>query len=298
VIMLLGMFERAHAFCQPGDEQICFANGEEGTRVCGANSQYGPCSTATPPPPTCPAIAPIPSDSFQCECKSRSQTRCADTITAAICGSLNTSARSLNYINDSAVTWLTANGYCAVVYDMMDGNGTRLQGVCRPGCFAEDTQIMTGFNDDGSACNAPAAAITELDTLLSMADESNLVGVELVSRSIRTPVHGPETPALFVFALGNGSTLRVTQHHPMVLANGLIVEAAQVKHGAAFVGIDGKPVAVTSISREQTTGDVYNFETASDTQLGHIIVAEGVLVGDLKLQNDLASEQTSIELRR
>jgi hypothetical protein len=101
-----------------------------------------------------------------------------------------------------------------------------------------------------------------------------------------------------VFALSNGARLRVTQHHPMILEDGVIVEAAQVEAGASFIGVGGQAVAVASITRESTKEDVFNFQTVGDTQLGHVIVANGVLVGDLKLQNELAAEQASIELRR
>jgi len=266
--------------------------------ICTAQDCPGGPPPPPPPPPTCPTIAPIPSNSFVTSCLSNNMSRCADEITSSVCDILRNQAQSQGYITPEAASWLAARGYCPAVYDMGDGWGTRLRGVCRWGCFAEDTEMLTGFTDDGQVLTTPAAQITAADTLMSMADESSFVETELVPRAIGTPVHGEEKPPLFVFVLGNGSTLRVTQHHPMVLASGLIVEAAQVETGASFVGIDGKPVAVRSISRERATGDVYNFETASDTQLGHIIVAEGVLVGDLKLQNDLAREQSSIELRR
>jgi hypothetical protein len=237
------------------------------------------------------------SDSFETQCKVVTA-RCGNEITPEACAGLTSSARVLNYIADDAVAWLTANGYCPVGYDSGDGHGAHLQYVCKQGCFAEDTEILSGFTADGEPLTTAASQIKAADTLMSMADESSLAEVGLVPRPIGAPIHGPEKPPLFAFALANGSTLRVTQHHPMVLASGIIVEARQVKSGASFVGFDGKPVAITSITRERTTGEVYNFETASDTELGHIIVAEGVLVGDLKLQDDLAREEGAIALRR
>ncbi len=66
----------------------------------------------------------------------------------------------------------------------------------------------------------------------------------------------------------------------------------------SFVGIDGESVAITSITRENAIDDVFGFQTAGETQLSHIIAAEGVLVGDLKLQNELALEDGSIAIRR
>ena len=66
----------------------------------------------------------------------------------------------------------------------------------------------------------------------------------------------------------------------------------------SFVRLDGQPVKVTAIAREKPTADVFNFETAGATHMSHIIVAEGVLVGDLKIQDELADEEGSIALRR
>jgi hypothetical protein len=217
-------------------------------------------------------------------------------VTREACASLRQTALTLMLITDDAFNWMAGLDYCPIV--VLDAGTAHLTGICSRGCFAGDTEILTGCTDGGETCTTPASQLTADDTLMSLADQSSVPNIKLVSRSIDRSIHGPEDVPLFVFALGNGSTLRVTQHHPMVLANGSIVEASHVAAGAAFAGRDGKPVAVTSISRERTKGDVYNFETSSDTQLGHIIVAEGVLVGDLKLQNNVAFEEHSIELRR
>jgi hypothetical protein len=228
---------------------------------------------------------------------SRCVTAMGGDVTPAACAGLRQTALTLMLITTDAFNWLASLDYCPVV--VLDaGNVAHLTGVCSRGCFAGDTEMLTGCADGGEACTTPASQLTADDTLMSLTDQSSVPNIKLEPRSIGRTVRGPEEPPLFVFALGNGSTLRVTQHHPMVLANGSIVEASHVDRGAAFAGSNGKPVAVTSISRERTKGDVYNFETASNTQLGHIIVAEGVLVGDLKLQNNVAFEERSIELRR
>jgi hypothetical protein len=193
-------------------------------------------------------------------------------------------------------SFLKNNNFCPIVLSM-NGN-RRIYDFCPMGCFAADTQILGSVTGDTEASYAPASMFNLQSTLMSMTDEASLNAVTLTTRPVERFVHGPEEPPLFVFKLTNGSTLRVTQHHPMVLHNGQIIEAAKVDEHMTFVGVDGKRVAITSITREKAIGDVFNFQTAGDTQLSHIIVAEGVLVGDLKLQNDLAYEQQSINLRR
>lgn len=51
-IAFFGVAREAHAFCQPGDVQVCFVNGVQGTRTCQSNGMYGPCSVIPPPPPS------------------------------------------------------------------------------------------------------------------------------------------------------------------------------------------------------------------------------------------------------
>ncbi len=49
---------------------------------------------------------------------------------------------------------------------------------------------------------------------------------------------------------------------------------------------------------QTTNEDVYNFRVVGNDAQAHIIVAEGVFVGDLSWQNELAAEMESIRLRK
>jgi len=253
----------------------------------------------------CPATIPKPANAADCQCfASISSLRCGSGIPPSTCIIMQSTAWNAGLLTADGLTWLQTNGYCPVHYDVGDGNGDLIYSICPQGCFAGDTQILTDDTSYGKSGYTSASTLASMFTLpkapslMTMSDEASLREVTLTTRPLERFVYGPEEPSLFVFMLANGSTLRVTQHHPMVLSNGKIVEAAQVSEHASFVGIDGRRVAITSITREKTFDDVFNFETAGDTLLGHIIVAEGVLVGDLKLQNELENEQKSIQLRR
>jgi hypothetical protein len=237
-------------------------------------------------------------DDFDMACKAADESGCPNRISQELCPVLNNEVHDAGAITDQALVWLTQNNRCAVAYDALDGRGYHVQAVCRPGCFAEDTQILTASNQHGLTASKSAARVTVKDALIAMADDASVNDVKLVARTIDVPTHGPEIPALFVFTLSNGAKLRVTEHHPMVLADGSLVRASNVKPKALFMGIDGAAVRVVSIERELTTGEVYGFETKSDTQIGHVIVAEGVLVGDLQLQDKLQIELNGIEARR
>jgi hypothetical protein len=202
-------------------------------------------------------------------------------------------------LTDDGYQWLKSNNYCPIHADY--GAGDHIYSICPMGCFAHDTEILTDEDTDtwmqASEVGASFAA-TFQQPLMSMSDDATVRNVALTARDIARMTSGPEEPKLFVFKLSNGSTLRVTQHHPMVLHNGKIIEASQVHKSMSLAGADGHRVEILSITRENTANDVFNFMTGGDTQLSHVIVAEGVLVGDLKLQNELEFEQASIRLRR
>jgi|GEM_PF-5072207 len=264
----------AHAICMPDDTQ---------------------CPPSRPPPKrTCADPAPTVADQFTVQCKAADGSRCASTIDTNLCHELNEEAFGEGVIDSGAFTWLQNNGKCAIAY--VDGMGYHLEGVCRPGCFAETTQILT--SSQGGLAGTPAGRITSESRLMALADKASLDRVDLIPHKIDVPTHGAEKPDLFVFSLSNGNKLRVTNAHPMVLADGSVIRADRVKPHTYFVGNNGGPVAVLAITREPAVGEVYGFETNSETRMGHIIVAEGVLVGDLKIQDELQAELTGLEARR
>jgi hypothetical protein len=57
-IAFLGFAQQAHARCQPGEEQACFANGQESVRVCNDLGVFGPCLVEPPPPPPSGTVQP------------------------------------------------------------------------------------------------------------------------------------------------------------------------------------------------------------------------------------------------
>jgi hypothetical protein len=223
-------------------------------------------------------------------------TRCPTALAPAVCDAGNLDALNRGLLTSDGYRLLVNAGFCAIVNDL--GQGPAIFDFCARGCVTASTRILADLPAGGRARYAPAASVKPRGTLMSVADDAGAGEVVLASQPVKRVVHGPEEVDLVVFALANGATLRVTQHHPMVLDNGTIIEAARVDPRSSFLGSDGRPVAITAITREKAVEDVFNFETAGETQLSHVIVAEGVLTGDLKLQDELESEQHAIELRR
>lgn len=247
----------------------------------------------------CPATVPVPATDTDVACYTLERPvdqRCAAPINPTVCGFLNNTAFNEGLVTQAGFNYLGTHGFCAMVNNF--GAGDVIYDFCPQGCFAADTQVLTGLALDGRQSYAAASSVRPHGHLMTLTDDASVANVLLAPQQVLRTVFGPESSPLFVFTLSNGETLRVTEHHPMVLTTGKVVEAGKVDTRSAFVGLDGAPVTITAITREKAVADVFNFETAGTTQLGHILVAEGVLVGDLKLQNELANEDAAIGLRR
>jgi hypothetical protein len=217
--------------------------------------------------------------------------RCAMLVPPEQCKFMNDTALAGKAITEDAYAWLSRNKFCASSF------GQSIFAICKEGCFEANTQLLT-LGTNAQRLEKSARDITKEDRLAGLSATSGLTEPILESRTISSIVHGPESIEMFRFTLGNGRSLQVTQHHGMVLDDGRMLEAKDVDIGDHFVDVNGQSVEVKAITRASTTHDVYNFQVDVPSPQEHIVVAEGVLVGDLAWQNELASELTSIQLRR
>jgi len=248
----------------------------------------------------CPAAIPAPADATAVQCFTINKpvnVRCATAVSPSDCLTFNNQGLAAGLLTPDGYTYLVGIHFCAITF-ALPGQSPKIFDFCPEGCFAADTQVLSSVTREGRANYTRAASVAPNSQLLSLADDASPDAVAMAPHSVKRIVLGPEDGELFAFALANGRTLKVTTHHPMVLDSGKLVEASKVVAGDAFVGLDGRSVAVVRITRQEPEADVFNFETAATTQMGHIIVAEGVLTGDLKIQNELADEEGAVGLRR
>lgn len=218
--------------------------------------------------------------------------RCARPISAEECKGELDYGLDQGLITIDAYNWGLTNGYYPVI-----GRRNTVDAVCKCGCFEASTRILTQDAEGFSAWIA-AKDITKETTLFALNETATLSRPSFNTKSILASTKGAEHPALYVFELDNGNTLKVTQNHGMLLSDGRVVEARTLDTGAEFVALDGSRVRVTNLRFEHTQEDVYNFEVESQFSAGHIIAAEGVLVGDMAWQNQLGRELGSIAVRR
>jgi hypothetical protein len=190
--------------------------------------------------------------------------------------------------------------------------------ACPPGarCFAVDiggnrTPFTVVDSADTAKCNATTNMRVDLgcfeaNTMIRMGDGSEkpirqLKDNDLVWNPIRqkamaikrvTP--GPEKLPLWSVQTENG-IVRVTSKHPFLTPVG-IRPADELKAGDRILGRSGEEI-IKSVSEDQAAPKewVWNFEIATDSKdpADHAILADGVVTGDLYLQEQLGQSQTS-----
>ena len=110
--------------------------------------------------------------------------------------------------------------------------------------------------------------------------------VEVIANTI-----GTEPVPMIRIETEGGQSLLVTQGHPMVTSDGVML-ARSLEIGDILFDQSGAHVAITDLSQEQFDGNVWSLDVASVSVDGQDLgvdgttfYANGLLVGDVKLQN-------------
>lgn len=178
--------------------------------------------------------------------------------------------------------------------------------VCACGCFAAGTQILVSSTEFLERREESVSFLyqnheSSLLRPLAITDRwSRDFTDELIPRDIDRFTVGEEQKRLVVFHLANNRKLKLTTRHGVVIADGRIIAAEDIKLSDGLLSPDGDLVSIDAITRELTKGRVYNFllrESIDGNTDPHVVVAEGVLVGDLIWQNRREAELGSILIR-
>jgi hypothetical protein len=182
-------------------------------------------------------------------------------------------------------------------------------------CFAVDfgtnrTPFTVVDSADSASCNATTNLRVDLgcfeaNTKIRMADgsdkpirqlkENDLVWnpVRQKAMAIRRVTPGPEKLPLWSIQTESG-LVRVTAKHPFLTPAG-IRPADELRAGDRILGSKGEEI-IRTVSEEKSAPAewVWNFEIATDSKdpADHAILADGVVTGDLYLQEQLGQAQT------
>ncbi|GLO12420.1 hypothetical protein PPUJ20028_10010 [Pseudomonas putida] len=151
------------------------------------------------------------------------------------------------------------------------------------GCLAAGTEITLA---DGS--QRPVEAFT------GKGGES-VKSADGKTSEVRGTTQGNEIHPMIRVRTDAGQNVLVTRTHPMILANGLPVQARYLRVGDELTSIDGK-ARVTELTLEQYSGKVHNLLTQPYPTSG-TYYAGGLLTGDANMQQSLASVSERKALR-
>lgn len=142
------------------------------------------------------------------------------------------------------------------------------------GCFAKGTKIQTGKDQ--------SVAIETLHVGFPVALANGGMA------TIKKIVTGPESKPMIHFITSTGQKLVVTSEHPLLTQKGIKM-AKDITIGDELKTAAGKFATIASISQKPYKLNVYNIELEGDATEDHLIIAEGLVSGDLYIQNKLST---------
>jgi hypothetical protein len=146
----------------------------------------------------------------------------------------------------------------------------------------------------------PVADVTVAQhDVYALSEESRFDDLSFTPRKLSGKTAGGEELPLVWLELENGSSLGLTTEHAVLISTGEMVAARELEAGRHYLVLEnGESVAIRGIERRPTTENVYNVLTdAGLNHKGHLIVANGVIVGDIMWQNTLSGDLHSIVIR-
>lgn len=224
--------------------------------------------------------------------------RCVDNIGGTACTDERSYALKSGCINQEEFNSLIQfNSY--PVCDRKDV----LRGWCSCGCFQANTKIysINAYENRETMGYQPISKILN-DKLnykvISLSPNATLSSIATKTLKILKTTSGPEKTPLIVFITANALRLAVTIKHAILLADGRMVAAKDVKITDLLVQANGEPVAIKSIELEKVSDNVLNILTDGQSNIEHTLFAEGLIVGDLSWQNNLKNMLNAVAIRK
>ena len=150
-------------------------------------------------------------------------------------------------------------------------------------------------------CLAPGTLITLADgtsrAIEKIAVGDRLRGLDGRGLEVTSYTKGPETKRLFTIITADGKSVRMTEAHPVPLADGTVKQAHKLLVGDRMSTAAG-PVAITKLTEAAYSGDVWNLAVGGPQQskatldtASHAFFANGLLVGDARAQAHYSRRQ-------
>lgn len=168
-------------------------------------------------------------------------------------------------------------------------------GVCVSGCFTPDQRVFmqSGYTPILTAYNQRLMSVLSLDRSSTSTD------LKYVPRELDYYTVSPqdEINTIYVFTTAGGSRLQVTGNHGVVLSDGTLKVASEIRTGNELMTASGSADLVLNVETQQHRGKVYNMRLKSEDPVENLVVAEGLLVGSSFHQNEGVSYINRMILR-
>lgn len=228
--------------------------------------------------------------------------RCKPGVTPEKCERQRQNALAKKCIDEAAYDTLKAQGGMPSCYE----DDATLMGWCPCGCFSAETQIKV--NSENLDQEETAQRVVDLfgagnrpQVAHLSADSSVSKGVKLKTSGVRNASVGPEELPLVVVdtdSQGSKGHIELSSFHPVLLADGSILRAERLRPGHKLLNYLGKPETIKTVTRKNYAGLVYNFNVDSSVDSEHVVIANGLLMGDLYLQGSLTYFENQILVRQ
>lgn len=163
----------------------------------------------------------------------------------------------------------------------------------------KSTTVYTFDSVTGTGFDKVVDAITTADLVYAMTEEGTVDEPAFSARALYATTTGSEANDLVWVKLVDGTTLGLTEEHAVLLSTGEMIRAIDLGVGThELVTQYGEFVGIQDITRAPTEDQVYNVLTdAGLSHKGHMIIANGIIVGDIMWQNTLATDLMKVVAR-
>lgn len=186
--------------------------------------------------------------------------------------------------------------------DPFEGEGLKqFGGHCPCGCFAPETLIQIAI--DGALLQEKKRAdeiVFGKDENLQVThlkESSHLKGFEYGAEKIRLKTFGKELKKIYKIKAEGKEPLLLTEKHPVLLSNGIMIQAKDLKETDSLLSVTGDVVAVEKIERMPFKQDVVNFSLDTESPKEHLIFANDLVVGDQYWQASLEDLLNQVLIR-
>ena len=165
---------------------------------------------------------------------------------------------------------------------------------CKCGCFAPNTNILTS---DGDVLVDEIVAAPDMYGIHAFGEDGSYKNE---FNDVVDVTKGDNLEPMVSISAG-GHSVQITASHPVLLADGTVVKASDLSNDSILMLAGGDEVTIDTIDKNVAYyGRVYNFSTGTkeSDMADHIVSANGILMGDLYLQNALNKDSAAVSARQ